>query len=165
MNPIEDLGPCQVEFNDIDIGPSFGDVIFRDTTEERPVHEAGKGVTPVNGVFVGRLVQVEVPLSRSTLATLASVIPGAVNSGGESGKVTVSNIVAQPRYANAKKLALRPIIDNVPSATDHLTLFKASPSVDMEVTFNSEGQRVYKLIFTGYPDENNKMYQFAGVVT
>jgi len=151
---IKDLGPCQVLFDNVDIGPTFGDVIFRDTVEERPIQEDQKGTTEVDGVFVGRTVEVEAPLSRSSIAKLASVVPGATSG---SGKLTVANIVGKERFANAKELVLKPIVDGSPSTDDTtwLTVFKASPRTELELIYNNEGQRVYKVIFKGYPDDTS----------
>ncbi|MBA7556631.1 hypothetical protein ES705_49347 [subsurface metagenome] len=41
--PVKDLGPCIIEFG-ADLGPTFGDVLFRYTLESRPVVEDQKGV-------------------------------------------------------------------------------------------------------------------------
>lgn len=151
--PVKDLGPCIIEFNEVDLGPTFGDVLFRYAPESRPVVEDQKGVTEVDGVFVGAVCEVEVPLTRSTLANLASVIPGASVSG--SG-MNVENIVGESRYANAQQLVLKPVVDGVAGPnTTWLTIFKASPSVDLEITYNNEGQRVYKVIFKAYPDDTS----------
>jgi len=156
--PVKDLGPCIIEFGS-DLGPTFGDVLFRYALESRPVHEDQEGVTEVDGVFVGAVCEVEVPLTRTTLANLASVIPGA--SEGTSG-ITVENIVGESRLANAQELILKPIVDGVAGPeTTWLTIFKASPSVDLEVTYNNEGQRVYKVIFKGYPDATGKLWKIG----
>lgn len=149
--PVKDLGPCIIDFNSAELGPTFGDVLFRHIVESRPVLEDQKGVTEVDGVFVGAVCEVEVPLTRTTLAKLATVIPGGSYT---TGLVTVNNIIGESRYANAKVLILKPIVDGVAGpSTTWLTISKASPSVDLEIVYNNEGQRVYKVIFKGYPDE------------
>jgi len=158
---MKDLGPCSVTFNSIDLGDTMGGVIFRDTVESRDVKTDQDGVTPVDGVYVGRQVSVEVPLTRATLAKLADVIPGAsTNTAGTI--LTVNNAVGSDRYATAAALVLSPLVNDV-AFTELLTVFKASPSVDIEVVFDVDTQRVYKVIFTAYPDpaSSNQMYKFG----
>jgi len=157
---VKDLGPCQVWFNSASVGKTFGDVIFRDTGESRPVHEDEKGVTPVDSIRVGRNVEVEVPMTRQSLAELAIVIPGASVDGT---LMDVDNQVGVSRYDAALELIIKPIVDNVVSASiNWLTISLASPEIDAEVVYNNEGQRVFKVIFKAFPDPTTgKIYSIG----
>lgn len=157
---LKDLGPCQVTFNSVDLGTTLGGVIFRDSMNQVVVGEDQAGTTPVDHILTGRSIQVEVPLSRSTLAQLVAVIPGNSNY---SSYMIVNNQAGIARAASAQKLVIQPLVNGAPSA-DALTIFKASPITDIELTFDNENQRVYKVTFNVYPDtaaNNNRLYQIG----
>jgi hypothetical protein len=149
---LKDLGPCEVKLNAVDLGYTRGSVSFRYTVEDRDILEDQKGVTPVDGQFVGATCEVTVPLTRQGLSILASVIPGATYDG----KLKVSAPVYN-RYENASALTLTAIVDGVASSldSDKLTIHKASPSADLDITFDNEGQRVYNIVFKGYPSQTS----------
>ena len=151
MGPIRDLGPCVVEFNNVDLGATFGGVTFKYTEEGKDVQEDQKGVTPVDNIRVGvSLCEVEAVLTRTSLAILATIIGGSSYSG--TG-LNVNNQVGVSAYENAQALILKPIVDNDEGDEDTwLTLSKAYPIVDLEVVFNNEGQRVYKVTFKCFPN-------------
>lgn len=157
---IKDLGPCSVTYGD-DLGTTLGGVIFRYTEESRPVNEDQKGVTNVDEIKVGASCEAEVPLSRSSLGILATVIGGSSYTGT---KLKVKNQVGISMYDNAQELILKPIIDNVPSSDEKtwLRIPKAYPRMDAEIVYNNEGQRVYKVIFKGFPDaDTGLMWQIG----
>lgn len=156
---LKDLGPCQVTFNSVDLGKTKGGVKFRDSMNQVEVMEDQAGSTPVDHIQTGRKISVEVPMTRSTLAQLAAVIPGVSNF---TTYLKVSNHAGIARAATAAKLVLQPLVDGVPSG-DALTIFKASPNMDMELTFDNENQRVYKVTFNVYPDSTagNVLYQIG----
>lgn len=156
---LKDLGPCSITFNGVDLGKTMGGVIFRDGMNQVPVMEDQAGSTPVDHILTGRQIQVEVPMSRSTLAQLAAVIPGASSYGSY---VKVFNQAGIARASNAAKLVISPLVDGIASG-DKLTVFKASPLADIELSFDNENQRVYKIVFNVYPDadNNNQLYQIG----
>ncbi|MCX5657848.1 MAG: hypothetical protein NTZ48_06465 [Candidatus Omnitrophica bacterium] len=157
---LKDLGPCQVVFDSVDLGPTAGDVVLKDAVESKPIKEDQEGTTEQDGVFVGRSCEVIVPLTRSSLATLASVIPGATKPS--TNLMEVKGVVGKVRSDDAGILILKPIVDGVAGPnTTWLTLPNASPSPDMEITFNNETQRVYKVAFKALPDANNVLYKIG----
>lgn len=151
MNPIGDLGPCAVVFDGVDLGATMGGVIFRHTEESRPVKEDQQGVSSIDEIKVGYSCEVEVPLTRSSLGQLSKVIGNSTYTGAA---LRVGVAVGISLLANAKQLILKPIVNNVVSTdqTEWLTVHKAYPKVDLELLYNSEGQRVYKCIFKAFPD-------------
>ncbi|HOY09614.1 MAG TPA: hypothetical protein PLB05_06010 [Candidatus Omnitrophota bacterium] len=159
---LKDLGPCQITFDGVDIGKTHGGVTFRDSLVQTEVKEDQAGATPVDHIINGRSIQVEVPMTRSTLAQLMIVLPGASSFGSH---IRVCNYVGIQRAAYAKQLIITPLVDGVPQE-DSLTIFKASPIPDIELIFDAESQRVYKVIFNAYPDstKNNGLYQLGGAV-
>lgn len=148
---LKDLGPCQITFNGVELGKTKGGVVFRDSMNQVEVLEDQAGTTPVDHIQTGRTIQVEVPLTRPSLAQLAAVIPGVSNF---TSYLMVSNHAGIARAASAAQLILAPLVDGVASS-DRLTIFKASPNMEMELTFDNENQRVYKVVFNVYPDADN----------
>jgi hypothetical protein len=156
---IKDLGPCQVTFNSVDLGKTKGGVVFRDSMNQVEVMEDQAGTTPVDDILTGRKISVEILMSRSTLAQLCKVIPGASSMGSYA---VIKNHAGIARASSAAQLILAPLVDGVASA-DRLTIFKASPVTDIELQFDNENQRVYKVVFKVYPDADNgnRLYQIG----
>jgi hypothetical protein len=163
MNPFGDLGPCAVIFGDgggEDLGSTMGGVIFRHTEESTPVKEDQSGVSAIDEIKVGYSCEVEVPLTRSSLGQLSKVIGNSTYTGKA---LRVGVAVGISLLENAKQLILKPIVNNIVSTdpTEWLTIHKAYPKVDLEVVYNSEGQRVYKCIFKVFPDENKQLWRIG----
>lgn len=159
-SPMQDLGPCQVVFDGVELGKTFGGVKFRHTEESRPVREDQSGVTNVDEIKVGASCELEVPLTRSSLGQLSKVIGNATYTGT---KLEVGVVIGESLLTHAKELILKPYIDSVPSPDQStwLTLYKAYPRADLEVNFDFEGQRVYKVIFKGFPDDQGRFWKIG----
>ena len=156
QGPVYDLGPCSITFDSVSLGETKGDVMFRYTEETRPVYEDSKGVSPIDEIHVGMTCEVEVPMTRITLAQLATVIPSATVVGT---KLTVKSAVGNQMINSAAALILKPLVGGVASAnTKWLTVLQAAPKVDLELVFNNDGQRVYKVVFKGFVDANNEIF-------
>lgn len=156
---LKDLGPCQVIFDGTSLGETLGDVIFRSTVESRQIREDSKGTTPVDEILIGAGVQVEVPMTRSSLAQLAAAIPGATISGSI---MTVSSPVGQSQVGVAGVLVLKPLTGaglQVGPQASWLTVPIAAPRTDLEITYNVENQRVYKVMFIGFADANGLLWK------
>lgn len=151
---IKDLGACQILFDDVDLGKSFGDVIFKSEVTSVPIQEDQAGTTPVDEVMTGRTVSIEVPLTRASLEQLVKVIPNASLDGNV---LLVKNPVGTTLADKAKELILKPIVDNVPSgdSSTWLTVFKCAPKETFEITYNNSGQRVFKVTFVAFPDDTS----------
>ena len=151
MNPIGDLGPCAVIFNSVDLGATKGGVKFKHTEASTPVVEDQSGISAIDEIKVGYTCEIEVPLTRSSLGQLSSVIGNSTYTGAA---LRVGVAVGISLLDNAKQLILKPIVNNVVSTDvkEWLTIHKAYPKVDLEVVYDSEGQRVYKCIFKAFPD-------------
>lgn len=155
---LKDLGPCQVIFNETSLGETFGDVIFRYTSDSRPIYEDSKGTAQVDEVFVGAACEVEVPMTRTSLAQLSTIIPGATITN--STVMEVDSPVGTAMYDNAAALVLKPLVGGVAAAqTSWLTVPKAYPKIDLEVVYNNESQKVYKAIFVGFADANGLIWK------
>lgn len=162
---IYDLGSCEIVFDGTELGKTFGDVIFRSTIVSQPIQEDQAGTTPVDEVITGRTVSVEVPLTRASAEQLSKVIPLS-EFDDVNGILKVKNPVGVTLKDTAKELILKPIKDNQAEtdASKWLVVHKASPREDLEITFNNDGQRVYKVTFVAFPDDNGYLWSVGKVV-
>jgi len=173
LGPLRDLGPCEVWYGSTPakIGPTFGDVVFTFKTATRAIKEDEKGISPVDKITMGiETCQVKVPFTRLTLGKLADVVPGAKFTQGTSTPpapdiMAVSSEVGTSSADNGKELILKPIVAGVVSTDsgEWLHLLNAYPSdADMEITYNTEGQRVYTVNFDGFPEATTGVYWRIG---
>ncbi len=155
-SPIKDLSPCIVIWDDdgaqeLQLSPSFGGVLFRDEVLGVDVKEDQQGETIVDTVHTGRVVEVTVPMTRSTLAQLENAIKGSVDS---ATNLKVSNKVGVNVFPLSRELLLQPIEDGIAAATSTwLHVHRTYPFSNLEWTFNNEGQRITNVIFKAYPDD------------
>lgn len=160
---IRELGPCQVIYDSVDLGKTNGGVTFRYTEDSKPVNTDQAGSANVDEISTGASAcEVEMSLTRSTLAQIAKIMGGVTVVGT---KLSGINKVGISMYDNSALLTLKPIVNNVPSteAADWLNIPHAYPKVDLEVVFDAENQRVYKTIFKGFPDADTGEHFFMGV--
>lgn len=159
---LKDLGPCQVLYDDVDLGKTEGGVSFRYTEDSKPVNTDQSGVTNEDEIKVGvSACEAEVPLTRSSLGQLAKVIGGSSYTGT---KLKAHNQVGVSMYDNAKELILKPIVNNAASTdeSDWLVIPKAYPKVDFDIAFSKDGQRIYKVMFKGFPDASTGLFWQIG---
>lgn len=149
---IKDLGPCQVLWNSIDLGPTLGGVTFKEEQHTADIKEDGHGDTPVDAVTTGKITSVEASFTRSSLPQLEAMIKSAVDT---ATNLKVKNSVGEALYASAKELILKPLVDNVASVTttEWLHVHKAVPLGAPELKYDNSGQRVVKVVFKVFPDQ------------
>lgn len=160
--PLRDLGPCEVWFgpmgSEVKVGETHGGVQFRHSTQSAPVHEDGKGVTPVDklGIGIGEC-SVIAPFTRLGLAKLATVIPGTTHSSGSGGNddiLVAEAPVGESAADSAQSLILKPIVDDSVSTTSQewMHLPKAFPDMaTIELGYDTENQRVFSVTFNAFP--------------
>lgn len=160
--PWRDIGPCAVEWNSVDYGATEGGVRFRSTWISKKVFEDQKGETAVDAIRMGMEVEAEVPLTRSTLAQMAAVMPGASVSGSRMD--VYNNQIGSSEYDDAQTLILKPIIDGVATSdtSQWITIDKATPRPEADLAFDKSTQRVVKVLFSGYPDASTALMWYAG---
>ena len=149
---IKDLGPCQVLWNNVDLGPTLGGVTFKEEQHSVDIKEDGHGDTPVDAITTGKITSVEANFTRSSLAQLESMIESSTKG---TSNLKVVNSVGNAMFANAKELILKPLVDNVPSvtSTEWLHIHRTYPLGAPEFKFDNSGQRVIKVVFKCFPDD------------
>lgn len=150
--PIGDLGPCQVLWGGEDLGATLGGVTFKEEVTSVDIKEDGHGETPVDAVFTGRKVTIECKFTRSSLEQLEAMITGSV-AGATNLKVV--NTVGDQMFANAEELILKPLVNNVASATatEWLHVHKTYPVAAVEFGYDNSGQRIINVTFRAFPDD------------
>lgn len=166
--PFRDLGPCHVRWDpngaNIDLNPTLGGVKWRDSLQFTDILEDPQGDTPVDAVTKGRIVEVEIPMTRFSLHQLSEVIEGSSISGT---KLEVSNAVGNAMYAHAAEIIIKPSEENVASSTttEWMHFLHAFPVIDQEIIYDNSAQRVAKVLFKCFPSQTtaslNKIYRYG----
>lgn len=160
--PMGDISPCVIIWDydsgsDYCIGPYLGTVSLRMTDSVSDVQEEGYGDAPVDAVFAGTVVELDVPMARNTLSELANTI-GYGDMGNLVGNVlTLHNMAGCDMYENAKQILIAPVCNNVPDDDPHswTLLFKCHPWRDFELTWDRNSQRVHMVKFKVFPNQDS----------
>ena len=169
LGPLGDIGPCQLNWNSFVITSVQDGATFRHTTGFADVKEAEHGVTPVDAVFTGYdACEFEAPFTRITYANLTSLIPGASNSGGESGNIQVfSNRVGTTMYSSAQELIVKRIVNGVVDTEQKYWLHfpKTYPVPLFDVPYTVDGQRGFMVLFKVFPNatDNNMTWHIGDI--
>jgi len=133
--PFKDKGPVRLTWDygdsNLVINPVLGTISFTTTDSVSDVQEEGYGETPVDAVFTGTVVELNVPMTRSTLAQLTALLEG-VESGGEN--IAIFSVKSGcDMYSDAKQILIQPLCDNVPD-TDEKTSYSKYSQIKILVT-------------------------------
>lgn len=169
--PFKDKGPVEVTWDyggtPLIITPYLGTITLRTMDTISEVQEEGYGETPVDAVFTGTRVELEIPMARHTLITLETLLEG-VDSG--AGDITIFAAKSGcDMVSNAKQIVIKPTCDNIASVTqtEWVLLYKCHPWREFELPFDREGQRVHMVKFLVFVNLDSgyegRLYQY-GVV-
>lgn len=156
--PLGDIGPCVVIWDyggtPVCLGPYLGTVSLRMTDSVSDVQEEGYGDGPVDGVFAGTVMELDIPMARNTYSELANSI-GYGSMGSLSGHVlTFYSMAGCDMYELAKAIIIAPVCNNVPDSdpASWIQLYKCHPWRDFELGFDRSGQRVHMCKFKIFPN-------------
>jgi hypothetical protein len=143
-----DLGPCEVQFGIQVLGGNLK-VTPKSTTQTADIKDARFGEEPVDQVYVGEPTEIEVIMARSSLAALASIVPGAELTGNQL--MFKSNVGTQLRSI-ADKLIIKPYRNGAAStdAKEWLTFFVTAPVFNTDLTFDASTQRQAPVTFRAF---------------
>ena len=154
---IKDLGPCVVIWDEpgdnVTFAKTFGGVFFRYEELQVDVKRDQAGETAVDGVTTGVVnPELEVPLTQEENRMLNYCF---ANSKAAIAYLRVSNPVGARILPLTRQVIAKPIVNGIISvvATEWLYIHRAFPRVTAEWAYDSEGQRVVKVMFKGYPDD------------
>jgi hypothetical protein len=152
--PIGDIGPCEVVWDyggtAVKLSPFLGKVELTMKDSISKVFEEGYGDAPVDGVFAGSVMELTIPMTRSTLAQLEKVLPG---SSLAAAVLTLKNKCGSDMYANAKQVCIKPMKDGIVSATktEWTLIYKAHPYKEFAIPYSRSEQRVFAVKFLVFP--------------
>lgn len=149
---IKDLGPCQLLWHNIDLGPTLGGCLFKEEQHSVDVKEDGHGDTAVDAITTGKVTSVEASFTRSSLTQLELMIESATKS---ATNLKVVNSVGNAMFAASEELILKPLVDNIASTTasEWLHVHRTYPLGAPEFQFDNAAQRVIKVVFKCFPDD------------
>lgn len=159
--PIRDMGPCCLVWDpttaNLELRPTYGTTTVRSETNTEDIFENQHGVAPVDAMFTGRVVSVEVPMTRSNLLQLETVIHDATKhkSLGKYKILKVPNPVGDTLFPIAKELIIKPLADRVcsPTTSEWLHILRCYPVDALELGYDVSGQRIYNVTFKAFPDD------------
>lgn len=153
------LGPCKVTFDPEGTTPvvletTIGGVQLNYSETYRATTTDQTGTTEVKETRTGQAASVVVPFAEQDLIIFSKLIPGSTLVTGTTSGTRRLDIPAKvlDMRQYAKKVKLEPLAG---SEEDAVILHKASPQLNISVTYNHENERIYNVTFKGYPDETN----------
>ena len=159
---IKDLGPCVVIWDGravdgaaVTFSKTFGGVFFRYEELRAPIKRDQAGETDVDEVTIGVVnPELEVPLTQEEIAKLELCF---ANTDVVATTMRVSNPVGEAVYPYTRQVIVKPIVNGIVSttATEWLYIHRAFPRITMEVVWDNSGQRLHKVMFKGFPDDNS----------
>lgn len=150
------LGICLVSYDGVDLGFTKGgvDVAVETQTQEITVDQFGQ--TPIGEMIMGRTVTATVPLAETTLENLVKIMPGATlatdAANPQKKKVVVPTGVGTNLLTLAKPLVLHPKEKALSDKSDDFTIPLASTGGALQYAYKFDEQRVFNVVFKGYPD-------------
>jgi len=165
--PMGDLGPVQItwrygESDAITLEPFLGAVVLRMTDTITDIQEEAFGEAAVDAAFGGATMELETPLTRSTLQQLEAVLLGDL-----AGSVlTLKGMVGCDMYADAAPMVIKPVCDNVASVipAEWIELYKTYPYRAFELTFDRSTQRVFLVKWKIFISQDSATYGDFGTI-
>jgi len=174
--PIGDIGPCVAiwDYNQfaagspVCLGPYLGTVSLRMTDSVSDVQEEGYGDAPVDAVFAGTVVELDIPMARNSIAQLnVSIAYGEMGENyyvdatgtkvADADVIKLKNMAGCDMYTLAKQILIAPVCNNVPDTDPHTwtLLFKCHPYREFELGWDRSGQRVHMVKFKVFPNQDS----------
>jgi len=174
--PIGDIGPCVAiwDYNQfaagspVCLGPYLGTVSLRMTDSVSDVQEENYGDAPVDAVFAGTVVELDIPMARNSRAQLNTTIAYGemgenyyVDSAGvkqaDANVIKLRNMAGCDMYTLARAILIAPVCNNVPDTDPHTwtMLYKCHPYREFELTWDRSGQRVHMVKFKVFPNQDS----------
>lgn len=163
--PMGDIGPCFVIWDysgtPLHVTPYLGKIELRWADTVNLVYEEGLGDAPVDGVFGGSVVELDVPMARNTLAQLAYTLGygamGSLGTGINAKVLTLRNMAGCDMYANACDIVIAPSCNNMPDPdpASWTHLYKCHPWRDFSLGFDRAEQRVHMVKYKIFPNQDS----------
>ena len=152
-----EVGPCVIIWDPAGVNvtwrKTFGGVFFRYEEVRAEVKRDQAGQTIVNEVTAGAVnPELEAPFTDEDVSMFVHCFP---NAKRVANSLQVSNPVGVPILPLAKQVIIKRIADGAISEVpaEWIVIHRAFPRVSLEQVYDSEGQRVVKVFFKGFPDD------------
>lgn len=150
------LGPCKIEYNGADIGATEGGVTIKMAEDSADLKTDQNGTQPIDAVITGVAATIECNLADISLDQFALAHKTSVITDGTKQKVLIIPNVGLSLRDNSYKLIVKPYVDGVVStdANTWYTFNKAGIKAEEDVSYDSSTQRVLKVTFIAFADDN-----------
>jgi len=158
---IGDKGPAEIVWDyagtPITLSPVFGVVSLTMEDHVSDVQEENYGDAPVDAVFMGTVVELSVPMTRSDLTQLENSIAYDVLGSRSGSIITLNNVAGCDMYAYAKQIVIAPICNNVvdPDPAHWTLLYKCYPYRTLDLSWDRSTQRVHLVKFKVFPNQDS----------
>jgi hypothetical protein len=152
--PMGDIGPCEVVWDHggtpVRLSPFLGTVELTMNDTVNKVFEESYGDAPVDAVFGGSVMELTIPMARSTLAQLEKALPGSVLTGSV---LVFKNKCGSDMYADSKQVCIKPMKDGKVSTviTEWTLLYHCHPYKSFTIQYDRSAQRVIVVKFMVFP--------------
>jgi len=134
-------------FNSVNLGHTQGAVSVHYEPHFRDKNVDAYGDTPVGSVLVGELLEITVSLAEWSYTILKAVCPLAYDG---TTYLRFGKTVGDDLYDSAAELTVHPLEQD---GTDYdLTIWKAAPKPNFEITYSNDGDRIFNVTFVAFPD-------------
>lgn len=165
--PIGDIGPVEItwgygESDAINLAPFLGSVSLKMTDSVKDVEEEAFGGAAVDAVLSGAVMDLETPMTRSTLLQLEKVLLGILTGN----VLTLKGMTGCDMYSKAKVMVIKPVCDNVPS-TNHaewIELYKTYPLRAFDLKFDRSSQRIFLVKWKVFISQDSATYGDYGTL-
>ncbi len=144
------VGVANVSFAGADLGYTKGGVEVEVTTEKYTVTVDQFGNSPINDYLIGRQISVTTPLAETTVDTLVAIMPGSTKIGTGAVKAEVTTGIGINLIDVADELVVKPVA--AADDSENIVIPKAATAGNMTFAYQLEGERVYNVQWSGYPD-------------
>lgn len=161
--PIGDMGPCEIvwgygESGALTLGPFLGGVTLRMDTTVHDVKEDRAGEAAVDGGFGGSVMELETPMTRSTLEQLNEVLlAGGVVASGDHEYIYLKNQIGCFMYDLAKALVIKPLCGDEVSddPAEWIEIYKCYPVPALDLTYAPDTQRIFPIKWKVYVSQES----------
>ncbi len=149
QSPWRDLGGCEVERNGVSLGENVR-ASFRSSDDTAEIKTARGGTQPIDRVFTGKEVSLQLDMTRNSYAEIVAVTPGGSLSGNE---MIVTATVGVSQRASAATYVVKPLVAGIASVdpTEWITIFIGGVMSALDLPFDAETQREHQVVISGFP--------------
>lgn len=132
------------------MAPFLGKVELSMKDSISKVYEEAYGDAYVDAVFSGSVMEMVIPMTRSTLNQLETVMPGSSLSGSA---LLLKNKCGTDMYVNAKAVVIKLMKDGKVSIvkSEWLHIYHAHPYREFAIGYDRSGQRTFGVKFLVFP--------------